>query len=103
MAAKAVKFSPPPAIGPPAAGQQPVLMTAAVNGSIAGLGGITAGCHVMEPVFALLTGFVGGAHGRKPPPISDKEVQSILHQMQEGVEKPKEDFAAEVAGMTGKS
>jgi transcriptional antiterminator NusG len=38
---------------------------------------------------AKVTGFVGGAHGRKPPPISDKEVQSILHQMQEGVEKPK--------------
>jgi Amt family ammonium transporter len=41
--------------------RQPVLMTAAVNGSIAGLVGITAGCHVMEPVFALLTGFVAGA------------------------------------------
>ena len=36
-----------------------------------------------------VTGFVGGAHGRKPPPISDKEVEAILHQMQEGVEKPK--------------
>jgi len=36
-----------------------------------------------------VTGFVGGAHGRKPPPISEKEVQSILHQIQEGVEKPK--------------
>ena len=36
-----------------------------------------------------VTGFVGGAHGRKPPPISDKEVKNILQQMQEGVEKPK--------------
>jgi len=36
-----------------------------------------------------VTGFVGGAHGRKPPPISEKEVQGILQQMQEGVEKPK--------------
>lgn len=36
-----------------------------------------------------VTGFVGGAHGRKPPPISDKEVQGIMQQMQEGVEKPK--------------
>lgn len=44
-----------------ATGRQPVLMTAAVNGSIAGLVAITAGCHVMEPVYALLTGFVGGA------------------------------------------
>jgi len=38
---------------------------------------------------AKVTGFVCGAHGRKPPPISEKEVQSILQQMQEGVEKPK--------------
>ena len=38
---------------------------------------------------AKVTGFVGGAHGRKPPPISEKEVQSILQQIQEGVEKPK--------------
>ncbi len=36
-----------------------------------------------------VTGFVGGAHGKKPPPISEKEVQGILQQMQEGVEKPK--------------
>ena len=36
-----------------------------------------------------VTGFVGGAHGRKPPPISEKEVQGIMRQMQEGVEKPK--------------
>src|SRR3977135_832350 len=36
-----------------------------------------------------VTGFVGGAHGRKPPPISEKEVKNILQQMQEGVEKPK--------------
>lgn len=43
-----------------ALGRQPVLMTAAVNGSIAGLVGITAGCHVMEPAYALLTGFVAG-------------------------------------------
>lgn len=38
---------------------------------------------------AKVTGFVGGAHGRKPPPITEKEVQSILQQMQDGVEKPK--------------
>jgi Amt family ammonium transporter len=41
--------------------RQPTLMTAAVNGSVAGLVGITAGCHVMEPAFALLTGFIAGA------------------------------------------
>lgn len=38
-----------------------LLMTATLNGSIAGLVGVTAGCHVMEPVFALLTGAVAGA------------------------------------------
>jgi len=36
-----------------------------------------------------VTGFVGGAPGRRPPPITEKEVQAILHQIQEGVEKPK--------------
>ena len=36
-----------------------------------------------------VTGFVGAAHGKKPPPISEKEVQAIMHQMREGVEKPK--------------
>ena len=45
---------------------------------------------------AKVTGFVGGEHGRKPPPISEKEVQSILHQMQEGVEKPKPKVLFEV-------
>ncbi len=35
-----------------------------------------------------VTGFVGGS-ANKPTPISEKEVQNILHQIQEGVEKPK--------------
>jgi len=35
-----------------------------------------------------VTGFVGGV-GNKPSPISQKEVDSILGQIQEGVEKPK--------------
>lgn len=35
-----------------------------------------------------VTGFVGGT-ATKPAPISEKEVQSILDQMREGVEKPK--------------
>src|SRR4026208_749169 len=30
---------------------------------------------------ARLTCFVGGAPGRRPPPISEKEVQAILHQI----------------------
>lgn len=38
-----------------------LLMTATLNGSIAGLVAVTAGCHVMDPVFALLTGAVAGA------------------------------------------
>ena len=35
-----------------------------------------------------VTGFVGGT-ATKPTPISEKEVDKILHQMQEGVEKPR--------------
>jgi len=35
-----------------------------------------------------VTGFVGGS-AHKPTPISDREVQAILQQIQEGVEKPK--------------
>ena len=35
-----------------------------------------------------VTGFVGGAKNR-PAPISDTEVMKIVHQMQEGVEKPR--------------
>ena len=35
-----------------------------------------------------VTGFVGGSVMR-PTPISQKEVDNILHQIQEGVEKPK--------------
>jgi transcription termination/antitermination protein NusG len=38
---------------------------------------------------AKVTGFVGGAHGRKPPPITEKEVEAIMQQMQEGADKPK--------------
>ncbi|QDQ29249.1 transcription termination/antitermination protein NusG [Chitinimonas arctica] len=35
-----------------------------------------------------VTGFIGGT-GMRPTPISVKEVESIMQQMQEGVEKPK--------------
>jgi len=35
-----------------------------------------------------VTGFVGGAKNR-PAPISEAEVMKIVHQMQEGIEKPK--------------
>lgn len=38
----------------------PILLTATVNGSIAGLVGITAGCAVMEPVWAIVTGLIAG-------------------------------------------
>jgi ammonium transporter, Amt family len=40
--------------------RQPILLTGTVNGSIAGLVAITAGCAVMEPPFAIITGVVGG-------------------------------------------
>ncbi len=42
-----------------------------------------------------VTGFVGGT-ATKPTPISEKEVQSIMHQIQEGVEKPKPKVLFEV-------
>jgi transcription termination/antitermination protein NusG len=42
-----------------------------------------------------VTGFVGGT-STKPTPISDKEVENILKQVQEGVEKPKPKVLFEV-------
>lgn len=39
---------------------QGVLSTTSVNGAIAGLVSVTAGCATMSPGFALLTGFVAG-------------------------------------------
>jgi transcription termination/antitermination protein NusG len=44
---------------------------------------------------AKVTGFVGGT-STKPTPISDKEVEAILRQVQEGVEKPKPKVLFEV-------
>ncbi|MFT3736062.1 MAG: transcription termination/antitermination protein NusG [Rhodocyclaceae bacterium] len=42
-----------------------------------------------------VTGFVGGT-GNKPTPISVKEVEAIMQQMQEGVEKPRPKVLFEV-------
>ncbi|WP_430435589.1 transcription termination/antitermination protein NusG [Methyloversatilis sp.] len=42
-----------------------------------------------------VTGFVGGS-ANKPTPISDKEVNKIMQQMQEGVEKPRPKVLFEV-------
>lgn len=42
-----------------------------------------------------VTGFVGGTATR-PAPISEKEVQAILDQMREGVEKPKPKILFEI-------
>ncbi len=44
---------------------------------------------------AKVTGFIGGS-AMKPTPISEKEVQNILHQIQEGVEKPKPKILFEI-------
>jgi transcriptional antiterminator NusG len=45
-----------------------------------------------------VTGCVGGA-GNRPSPISDKEVEKIMAQMQEGVEKPRPKTLFEVGEM----
>jgi transcriptional antiterminator NusG len=42
-----------------------------------------------------VTGFVGGT-AMKPTPISEKEVEAIMNQMKEGVEKPKPKVLFEV-------
>jgi transcriptional antiterminator NusG len=45
-----------------------------------------------------VTGFLGGS-GNRPAPISDREVEKILSQMEEGVEKPKPKVLIEVGEM----
>ncbi|RTZ38908.1 transcription termination/antitermination protein NusG [Candidimonas sp. SYP-B2681] len=45
-----------------------------------------------------VTGFLGGS-GNRPAPISDREVDKILSQMEEGVEKPKPKVLFEVGEM----
>jgi transcriptional antiterminator NusG len=45
-----------------------------------------------------VTGFVGGS-GHRPTPISEREVDKIMSQMQEGVEKPKPKTLFEVGEM----
>ena len=47
---------------------------------------------------AKVTGFVGGARNR-PSPISPREVEKIMSQMQEGVEKPRPKTLFEVGEM----
>jgi len=47
---------------------------------------------------AKVTGFLGGS-GARPAPISEKEVQKIMDQMQEGVEKPKPKTLFEIGEM----
>jgi len=42
-----------------------------------------------------VTGFLGGS-AMKPTPISEQEVQNIIHQMQSGVEKPRPKVLFEV-------
>ena len=40
--------------------RRPMLMSAAVNGGLAGLVAITAGCAAMAPIFAVFTGLIAG-------------------------------------------
>ncbi len=50
--------------------------------------------HLVKSI-AKVTGFVGGTANR-PAPISKKEVEAIMQQIQEGVEKPKPKVLFEV-------
>ncbi|MCL6555174.1 MAG: transcription termination/antitermination protein NusG [Burkholderiales bacterium] len=50
--------------------------------------------HLVKSV-PKVTGFVGGS-AAKPTPISEKEVQALMQQIQEGVEKPKPKVLFEV-------
>ena len=52
--------------------RMPMLMTSTVNGSIAGLVGITAGCATMEPHWAIVTGAIAGMLSVMVPPLLDK-------------------------------
>jgi len=45
-----------------------------------------------------VSGFIGGS-GTKPTPITDKEADAILHQVQEGVEKPRPKFTFQAGEM----
>jgi transcriptional antiterminator NusG len=45
-----------------------------------------------------VTGFIGGT-ATKPTPISEKEVDKIMQQMQEGVEKPRPKILFEAGEM----
>lgn len=45
-----------------------------------------------------ITGFIGGS-GTRPAPISEKEVEKILSQMEEGVEKPRPKVLFEIGEM----
>jgi transcriptional antiterminator NusG len=49
--------------------------------------------HLVKSV-PKVTGFIGGT-ATKPAPISEKEAQAILQQVQEGVEKPRPKFSFE--------
>jgi len=47
--------------------------------------------HLVKDV-PKVSGFIGGS-GNKPTPITDKEADAILRQVQEGVEKPRPKFS----------
>ena len=40
--------------------RRPILMTNTINGALGGLVGITAGCNVIDPAFAIITGLIAG-------------------------------------------
>jgi transcriptional antiterminator NusG len=54
--------------------------------------------HLVIKSTPKVTGFVGGT-ANKPTPISEKEVEKIMQQMQEGVDKPRPKVLFEVGEM----
>lgn len=52
--------------------RNPILLTNTVNGSIAGLVAVTAGCATMSPMFAALTGFIAGILMMMSSSVMDK-------------------------------
>ena len=81
---------PPGQTNPPTAGN-----VRYSRADVTDFGEAMAALSMIDERVAKVTGVVGGS-AMKPTPISEKEVQAILHQIQEGVEKPRPKVLFEV-------